>query len=270
MSDRTPTGAEVINRALDLYSAGLFVCRPGQIQKIDAQTLLCEVKPLLKELSEDAGGDSVVEPLPVVPGCVLFFPQGGDFVDTFPVQQGDSCWLIFADRSLDKWQAGNGDTDPVFQNRHDLSGAVVLVGGRPKAKAIQEFDTARRVIGKQGGPRAAFASDAIHLGVGHNESASEAVILGNKYSDDESQMFDQCSSSLQTAMIALQLAQTTMSTAAASNAVPMSGGAAASPSFIAVGVAIGQAATQLGNVATQLSQFASGKSTRLSTKVKVK
>ncbi len=270
MSDRSPTRAEVLGHAFDLFSAGLFVCRPGQIQSVDSSTGLMDVKPLLKEFSEDASGDTVVEPLPVVPGCVLFFPQGGDFVDTFPVQKGDACWLIFTDRSLNRWQAGNGDTDPLFVNRHDLSGAVVLVGGRPKAQAISEFDTARRVIGKQGGPRIAWSGTAIHLGVGHNEDATEAVMLGTKYTNDEQNTFTNIATKLTAAQVALTLAQSTLTSAAASNAVPMYGGATAAPQFVAAAVAIGQAATQIGQAATEFTTFAGQQSTRLSTKVKVK
>lgn len=169
---RTPTQAQVIRRALALFAADLYVCRPGQIQKVDNATGLVSVKPLLKELTEDASGDTVVEPLPVVPGCVLWFPQGGDFVDTWPVKQGDACWLVFADRSLANWHDGNGDTDPVMTTRHDLmSGAVCFVGGRPKAKFISEWDADRRVIGKQGGPRIAVSDTIIHLGVDHGEDA---------------------------------------------------------------------------------------------------
>lgn len=180
MSERTPTRGEVLARSFELFSAGLYVCRPGQIQSIDNDSLLLSVKPLLKEMTEDASGDTVIEPLPIVNGCVLYFPQGGDFVDTFPVKVGDPCWLIFPDRGLDRWQAGNGDTDPVFANRHDLGmGALVLVGGRPKAAAIQEFDTARRVIGKQGGVRIAISDSLIHLGVAHGEDAAHFVALDN-------------------------------------------------------------------------------------------
>lgn len=188
---RTPSQAQVIRRALALFAADLYVCRPGQIQKVDNATGLVSVKPLLKELAEDASGDTTVEPLPVVPGCVLWFPQGGDFVDTWPVKQGDACWLVFADRSLALWQDGNGDTDPVLQTRHDLmSGAVCFVGGRPKAKFITEWDPDRRVIGKQGGPRIALSDDMVHLGVDHQEDAPAFAARGDKTKDEISALRD--------------------------------------------------------------------------------
>ncbi len=253
MSQRTPTQAEVINRALELFSAGLYVCRPGVIHAINTSTLLCDVKPLLKDFFENASGDTVVEPLPVIPGCVLYQAEGGGFVDTFPVQAGDACWLIFADRSLNRWQAGNGDTDPVFVNRHDLSGAVVLVGGRPKAHAITEFDTSRRVIGKQGGPRIALADTSIHLGVDHNENATEAALLGSKYTSEEATSFNVVA----TQLTALSAAMTALATAAVGPLAPLA-------------AAFGTAATAATAAASEFTTFALAQSTRLSTRVKLK
>lgn len=256
MSQRTPTQAEVINRALELFSAGLYVCRPGVIHSINTSTLVCDVKPLLKDFFENVSGDTVVEPLPVVMGCVLYQQEGGGFVDTFPVTAGDPCWLVFADRSLNRWQAGNGDTDPVFVNRHDLSGAVVFVGGRPKAHAITEFDTSRRVIGKQGGPRIAISATEIHLGVAHNEAATEAVMLGSKYTSDEATLMADLATELTTAVGLL-------TTAAASNAIPIVGGILAAPQIVA-------ALAQVTLVIGKLTTFAGLQGTRLSTTVKTK
>lgn len=196
---RSPDAAQVIRRALGLFAADLYVCRPGQITKVDTSTGLVSVKPLLKELSENDEGNTVVEPLPVVPGCVLWFPQGGDFVDTWPVKNGDACWVIFADRSLSKWQDGNGDTDPVLTTRHDLMcGAVCMVGGRPKAKAISEFDADRRVIGKQGGPRIAISGTIIHLGVDHGADADQFVALAGPVKDELNKLHDKLDSLVST------------------------------------------------------------------------
>lgn len=270
MSDSSPTLNEVINRALDVFSAGLMVCRPGKIEKIDTATGLVDVKPLLKEFTENEQGEQVIESLPVVNGCVLFLPGGGQFVDTFPVKKGDACWVVFADRSLGRWQGTGEDTDPVFLNRHDLSGGLCFVGGRPKAAALSEFDADRRVIGKQGGPRAAFSDSAIHLGVDHAESATEAAVLGTTYTNDEASTFTSIASKLTAAGTALTSAQALITTAASANAVPYTGGASAAGPFAAAATLLGQAGTQLTQAATDLTTFAGQQSTRLSQKVKVK
>lgn len=270
MSDiKSPTQGQVIRRALEFFSAGLFVCRPGLIQSIDPTSLLCSVKPLLKEFTEDSTGATIVEPLAIVPGCVLYFPEGDGFVDTFPVKKGDACWLIFTDRALDQWQVTGTDTDPVWVDRHNLSGALVIVGGRAKAKVIQEFDPARRVIGKQGGPRAAFSATQIHLGVAHQQDATESVMLGDKYTGDESTTFQNIATKLTTAQVALTAAQGTLTSAAASNAVPLYGGAVAAGQFVAAAAALGQAATALGQAAIEFITFATAQASRLSQKVKV-
>lgn len=267
-SVRSPQLGEVINRAVQLALANLFVMRTGRIEKFDASTGLADVKPLQKEVVEVDGGTEVVS-LAVVPNVPVMCLGGGDFADTFPVAKGDECLLIFADRSLDLWFELGGEQDPLDLRRHNLTDGIALVGLRAKPKKLSEWDTARRVIGKQGGPRIAVSADTVHLGVDHNQDATEKVVLGSTYRQKEDTWFQDLSTQLTQAGTALQLASTSMTTAASANAPPYTGGASAVAPFTAAAQALGQAASALSQIASKLASFSSG-GPYLSEKVKAK
>lgn len=177
---RFPSPADVINRALDSRLAGTRVALPGRIESFDAATQLAKVKPLLQETSIGEDDSEIVESIGVLNNVPVQFPGGGGFVITFPVAAGDPCWLVFADRSLDKWKTAGTEVDPVDLRRHDLSDAVALLGVRSKAAALAEFDAAAAEFGKVGGLHVRVTGTAVHLGVNSGESATDAVALASK------------------------------------------------------------------------------------------
>lgn len=180
MDARTPTLAAVIRRALDLKLASVRVALPARIKTFNATTQLASVQPLLRESHEGEDGKEEVESLPVISDVPIQFPGAGGFVITFPVAVGDPCWLVFSDRSLDKWIETGNEVDPIDLRRHHLSDAVALLGVRSKAGALAEFDASNARFGKVGGPGVTLRSGEVHLGVNHNELAADAVACANK------------------------------------------------------------------------------------------
>jgi hypothetical protein len=184
MSDpnkRSPTLAAVIARAVDLRLASVRVALPAKIKTFDPASQLASVQPLLRETFEDETDAEQVESLPVISHVPVQFPGAGGFVITFPVAEGDPCWLVFSDRSLDKWIEQGTEVDPVDLRRHHLSDAVALLGVRSKAGALAEFDASNARIGKVGGVGISLRTGELHLGVTNSESATEPVLLGNTY-----------------------------------------------------------------------------------------
>lgn len=186
MNDRTPRTAEIVNYALDLFRAGLYVARPVRVDSVDTDEGTVSVVPMLTDNYTNESDETKSYELPIIPSIPVLFPEGGDFVDTWPIQKGDQGWILFADRSLDQWQVkGNKlqPVDPLTEFRHSLPAkGLFLPGGR----AVKEFkddavkwDPARRVIGSKDGPRIAFTSDKIHLGVDHKEDATDNVALAS-------------------------------------------------------------------------------------------
>lgn len=188
-SSRTPTLTEAVTRAIDIRLAALFSSRVAVVQKYDAANQFVDVQPQLKETYEDATGEPSVASLPVITNVPVYFPGGGDFMMTMPLQQGDEVLLVFSDRSMDLWKENGGEVDPVALQRHALTDAVAFVGVRSKPNRLQEVDTSRAVFGKTGGVRIAV-DDLVHLGVDHNEAAPNFVALANLVKQEISAVHD--------------------------------------------------------------------------------
>jgi phage baseplate assembly protein gpV len=77
-------------------------------------------------------------PLELVP---VYFPGGGGFSLTFPVNVGDECLLLFNDRQLDNWYLNGAGNPPTLNNLHDLSDAIALVGMRSCPRALGSVST---------------------------------------------------------------------------------------------------------------------------------
>lgn len=190
MSERTPTLGHVIRASLGRAMADMRVAMPGRIEKFDKATQLADVKPLLKETYEDDTGTAVIESLPVIVNVPVYSAGGGDFALTMPIAQGDSCWLMFSDRSLDIWNESGGEQNPVDARRHDLSDAVCIVGVRPKAGKLSEYDGSAVELGKLGGPRVRVKGDSVHLGVGTGEDSTELAAFASKVKTELSALHD--------------------------------------------------------------------------------
>lgn len=193
-NDRSPRGAEIINYALDLFRAGLYVGRPCRVDAVDTAKGTVDVVPMLTDNYTDDSDETVNFALPIIPAIPVLFPEGGDFVDTWPIKKGDQGWILFADRSIDQWQQlGNkGDpVDPKTEFRHSLPAkGLFLPGGRSVKDAFTQWDPDRRVIGAKDGPRIAFTADKIHLGVAHGADAADAVALASKCMDNYNELKD--------------------------------------------------------------------------------
>ncbi len=249
---RQPDLTDVFERAFTKQIAGLRVAMPARIERYDAAKQVVDVAPALKERTENETGTFDVEALPILRNVPVQFPGGGGFALTFPVAVGDECLLIFSDRSLDVWKSKAGQVDPVDVRRHDLSDAVALLGVRSQPNKLAQVDTTRAVFGNKG-PRVAADGTTLHLGVGHNEAAAQAAVLGTKYTTDESTMLTAAAAQ----MNALAAQFSALAAAAVGPLAPLA-------------AAFGTAATASAGVASQFTSFAAQQASRLSTVVKVK
>lgn len=99
---------------------------PGKIVSFDASTCRATVKPPIMYFTAD--GRSIEYPL--ITGVPVFMPKAGASQITYPVKPGDSCWIIFSERSLDEW-LGSGSSDNHDPRQFDLTDAVCFVGMCP-------------------------------------------------------------------------------------------------------------------------------------------
>lgn len=249
--NRSPSLAEVMRLATEKLERTLRVGLPGRIEQFDPVTQLADVKPLLKEVVFDEQGTEGTEALPVITNVPVHFSGGGNFAETFPIAVGDSCWLGFADRSLDQWLSRGNDTDPIDLRRHELSDAVCWVGIRPNPAKLTEFDTVRAVFGNNG-PRVACDGVAVHLGVAHNEVATQKVVRGDAYRIAEDAMLSALSTQIGVAASALTATVAALAGLATALAVTDPG---VVPSITAISTGLGTAGAALQSIVPAITQF---------------
>lgn len=166
-SSRSPTPQEVLRAAVEYSLVDLHTALPGKVEAYDPETQKADIKPLIKRLVSTEEGEELVEELPVLPQVPVVFPRTTGAFITFPVAAGDHVLLIFNERSIDKFIAGDGeDTDPDEFRMHDMSDAVALLGFYPDSKAIgaDDNDTERLTIGTvEGGMRVHVANDHVEV-----------------------------------------------------------------------------------------------------------
>ncbi|WP_420371143.1 Gp138 family membrane-puncturing spike protein [Klebsiella pneumoniae] len=127
---------ETLNQLKKQVSSMLRVALPGTVESFDAETVTATIQLGILGLSDgESKALSVLNDVPVM------FPRGGGCSLTFPVNKGDECLVIFADRCIDFWWQSGGIQEPVDERMHDLSDAFCIVGPQSQAKKIGGIST---------------------------------------------------------------------------------------------------------------------------------
>jgi len=148
---RTPDLETVIKTGMEAVERRLRVALPGKVEEYNAETQTASVQPLVKETFIDADGASVTESLPQLVTVPVVFPRCGNFMITLPLVAGDHVLLVFNDRSIDKFQTGDGsEVDPLDLRNHDLSDAVAIPGFFPDVQALADASPTNMVVGQSG------------------------------------------------------------------------------------------------------------------------
>jgi hypothetical protein len=111
-------------------SSGLRVCMPATIEYYDFKSQKARVKISMKELYNN--GKEL--DYPVVNGVPVVFLSSGGASITLPVNRGDTCLLIFADRDMSAWLRGGVGGKPDSTRMHNLSDAIAIMGLQPFSK----------------------------------------------------------------------------------------------------------------------------------------
>ena len=126
-----PTLSEAMQVAVDAVMTQLRVALPGCVATYDSKTRKATVVPLLmRRMTSDA-----VDPTPLssIPNVPIVFPQTTKGALILPIAKGDPVTILFSDRALDAWKAGNGVTpvEPNNTRKHHLSDCWAMPGGYP-------------------------------------------------------------------------------------------------------------------------------------------
>lgn len=106
----------------------------GEIVSFDSSTQTAEVQiKMLKMINGKLEEYSILIDCP----CVVL--SGGKGRLTFPIEQGDSCIVLFNDRDIDNWYAGGQKMLPRTNRMHSYTDAIALVGIRNKQNQIEDY-----------------------------------------------------------------------------------------------------------------------------------
>ncbi|MDE2290463.1 MAG: hypothetical protein KGL53_00155 [Elusimicrobia bacterium] len=146
---RSPSQAEVINRAIVRGQRELHVSFPVQVLAYRADQQEVDVQPLVADAYEDADGVLQIETLPVIHALRVEFPAGGSMRLTFPIQPGDPGMAVVCDRSIDAWALYGGSQQPKDLRRHHIADSWFVPGVRPRG-AWKSADASVITIGDDG------------------------------------------------------------------------------------------------------------------------
>ena len=118
---QTPSPSAVMRMSIEAVLSEVHTALPGKIESYDAATGLAQVKPcLMKKFVYEQAAQS----MPIIPGVPVLMPRGVKI----PVAAGDTCLLIFCERSIDRWLDKGGEVDPSDDSMFEINHAVAIVG----------------------------------------------------------------------------------------------------------------------------------------------
>lgn len=126
----------VLERVMTSALRAAWSTLPGIVQAVDFTKLTCTVQPAIREVQLGEEGERVNVDLPLLVDVPLVYPQGGDWILTFPVKNGDECLVLFADRCIDAWWQSGGVQGQIEFRQHDLTDGFALVGVRSQPRVL--------------------------------------------------------------------------------------------------------------------------------------
>jgi hypothetical protein len=106
---------------------------PGKIISYDFTVQKAVIQPLLNKVWTD----NTTTAMPILENVPVIFPRAGGASLTFPVVSGDTCLLVFIERSIDLWLTVGGQVSPDDPRKFDLSDAVAIMGLFPFSETSQ-------------------------------------------------------------------------------------------------------------------------------------
>lgn len=120
--------AQIDNKLMDVHTA-----LPAIIISFDANKRTVSAQPTIQRVFSEGEGKAGADNLPPCVDVPVVFPMGGGYELTFPINKGDECLLIFAERCIDSWFETGRPSEPADFRQHDLSDAFAIVGVRSLA-----------------------------------------------------------------------------------------------------------------------------------------
>lgn len=150
--------AQIDNKLMDVHTA-----LPAIIISFDADKRTVSAQPTIQRVFSDGEGKAGANNLPPCVDVPVVFPMGGGYELTFPINNGDECLLIFAERCIDSWFDSGQPSEPADFRQHDLSDAFAIVGVRSLANKQPVWTGGTELHGN--GNHVRIDSSSVQLGV---------------------------------------------------------------------------------------------------------
>lgn len=121
------TMTDAMRQAVLFQLYDVHTALPGTIISYDSTLQKATIQPSLKK----SYLDGTTQEMPILNNVPVIFPRAGGASLTFPVVQGDTCLLLFIERSIDLWKSVGGVVAPDDPRKFDLSDAVAIMGLMP-------------------------------------------------------------------------------------------------------------------------------------------
>lgn len=121
------TMTDAMRQAVLFQLYDVHTALPGQIISYDYSIQKATIQPCLKK----SYLDGTTQEMPILNNVPVIFPRSGEASLTFPVLPGDTCLLLFVERSTDLWKSVGGVVAPNDPRKFDLSDAVAIMGLLP-------------------------------------------------------------------------------------------------------------------------------------------
>lgn len=130
-----PDLAELFNRRMSEVMSKINCCHLGTVKSFNSAK-----QTVTASINYKAIVDGKLYEYPLLLDVPIFVYKGGNASSTMPIAAGDTCILLFNDRSIDNWlTTGDVSSAPNGERVHDMSDAICFVGISSFGNLIQGY-----------------------------------------------------------------------------------------------------------------------------------
>ena len=111
---------------------------PATIKSFDVAKQTVTVQIAINDEARKNGVATTI-PIKVLVDIPIMLYGSGNFTITVPVQAGDECLVVFADRSIDAWFQSGGQQNQAAPRAHSLADGVAILGLRNQTRKLAAY-----------------------------------------------------------------------------------------------------------------------------------
>lgn len=140
---------ELLTRAQESRTGDIFTGMPCMVKEyFPGKDPTADLIPLVRRMVPTDDESFKAEDLPVIPNVPILFPRGGGgtYAITWPLQAGDTVWILVSMLAFDQWRNSGEVSDPGDQRLHSLGNCYAIPGPAPKSADLSQSTIAALVI----------------------------------------------------------------------------------------------------------------------------